>query len=133
VSAGAKFNPRQRRKSDADRALRCLDPRRYADAASRYWAGLRSFAGARRWRNRGICINLGHVKGAGEVCVMLSKLASLVRDERGVTAMEYGLIAALMAISIVFAVGNAGSQLRDTFNALAAELQKANAGSVAAH
>lgn len=64
---------------------------------------------------------------------MLSKLASLVRDERGVTAMEYGLIAALMAISIVFAVGNAGSQLRDTFNALAAELQKANAGSVAAH
>ncbi len=45
-------------------------------------------------------------------------------DKRGVTAMEYGLIAALIAVVIITAVTNIGQSLKTAFetiqNALAA-------------
>lgn len=59
---------------------------------------------------------------------MMRKLASVVRREEGVTAMEYGMIAALIAIAIIFAVGNVGTQLRATFNKIADTLSSANSG-----
>ncbi len=59
---------------------------------------------------------------------MMRKLRSLVRREEGVTAMEYGMIAALVAIAIVFAVGNVGTQLKATFQKIADTLSTANSG-----
>lgn len=40
---------------------------------------------------------------------------SFVLDENGVTAIEYGLIAALIAVVIIGAVGTAGINLRAIF------------------
>ena len=39
-----------------------------------------------------------------------------ITSERGVTAIEYGLIASLLAISIVAAVTLLGGKLSNTFN-----------------
>ena len=40
-------------------------------------------------------------------------------DDRGATAVEYGLMVALIAAVIVGAVGLLGTQVRDTFNSVA--------------
>jgi len=45
-----------------------------------------------------------------------------VRDESGVTAMEYGLIAALIAVVIITAVQLVGTNLTATFNTVAGSL-----------
>jgi pilus assembly protein Flp/PilA len=54
--------------------------------------------------------------------LMMSKIVSAVKafvaDENGVTAIEYGLIAALMAVAIVAAVGTLGEGLKTTFNSI---------------
>lgn len=39
-----------------------------------------------------------------------------LRDEEGVTAIEYGLIAALIAVVIIGAVTYVGTQLQETFS-----------------
>ncbi len=38
-----------------------------------------------------------------------------LRDESGATAIEYGLIASLIAVAIIVAVKTAGSNLTNTF------------------
>lgn len=38
-----------------------------------------------------------------------------VADESGATAIEYGLIAALMAVVVIAAIGMIGGPLKDTF------------------
>jgi pilus assembly protein Flp/PilA len=43
-------------------------------------------------------------------------------DKRGVTAMEYGLIAALIAVAIIGAVSTVGTNLTTTFNSIAVKL-----------
>ncbi|HEU5435983.1 MAG TPA: Flp family type IVb pilin [Telluria sp.] len=52
----------------------------------------------------------------------MSKFASAVKtfvaDENGVTAIEYGLIAALVGVAIVTAARALGGQLNSTFNAV---------------
>ena len=40
----------------------------------------------------------------------------LLRDEQGATAIEYGLIAALIAVAAITAMQGLGSQLSTTFN-----------------
>jgi pilus assembly protein Flp/PilA len=40
----------------------------------------------------------------------------LNRDERGATAIEYGLIAALIAVAAITAMGNVGSNVNRTFS-----------------
>jgi pilus assembly protein Flp/PilA len=47
---------------------------------------------------------------------------SLLLDDRGATAIEYGLIAALIAVVIVVAVTAVGTQLSSTFNSVASNL-----------
>ena len=42
--------------------------------------------------------------------------ARFMKDESGATAIEYGLIAALIAVGIIGAVGSIGNTLSDTFN-----------------
>jgi pilus assembly protein Flp/PilA len=44
------------------------------------------------------------------------------RDEAGVTAIEYGLIAALIAVIIIGAVATVGTSLSGTFNSVASSL-----------
>ena len=47
----------------------------------------------------------------------MKNLVSLfVRDESGATAIEYGLIAAGIAVVIITAVSTIGSNLKSTFN-----------------
>ena len=43
-------------------------------------------------------------------------------SESGVTAIEYGLIAALIAVAIITAVALVGTNLTNTFNAVASKL-----------
>ncbi len=45
-----------------------------------------------------------------------------LKDESGVTAMEYGLIAASIAVVIITAVKLVGTNVTATFNAVAAAL-----------
>ena len=45
----------------------------------------------------------------------MKKMMQLVRGEEGVTAMEYGLIAALIAVVIITAVTLVGTRLNTTF------------------
>jgi len=42
-----------------------------------------------------------------------------VKDESGATAIEYGLIAALIAVVIIGAVSAVGTNLKGTFNNIA--------------
>jgi len=41
---------------------------------------------------------------------------SLLASERGVTAIEYGLIAALIAVAIIAAMGLVGAEIQTTFD-----------------
>ncbi len=50
------------------------------------------------------------------------KLGQLNVDKRAVTAIEYGLIAALIAVVIIAAVTTLGGNLSCTFNTVASEL-----------
>ena len=43
----------------------------------------------------------------------------LLRDERGVTALEYALIAALVAVAIIGAVGLLGTNISSVFSTIA--------------
>ena len=52
-----------------------------------------------------------------------------LKDEDGVTAIEYGLIAALIAVVIIIAVTLVGTELKKTFGKVSDELVKANTGS----
>lgn len=45
-----------------------------------------------------------------------------LKDEEGVTAIEYGLIAALIAVVIITAVQLVGTNLNEVFNAVATKL-----------
>ncbi len=51
---------------------------------------------------------------------LISLLA--LRSNRGVTAIEYGLIAALIAVAIIVAVTLVGTNLQLTFNTIAGHL-----------
>jgi len=53
-------------------------------------------------------------------------IQKFVRDEEGVTAIEYGLIAALIAVVIIAAVTIVGTQLNIVFNAIGTALTAAN-------
>jgi len=46
----------------------------------------------------------------------------LIQDEAGVTAIEYGLIAALVAIAAIAAMTSLGSSLTSTFSLVASML-----------
>jgi pilus assembly protein Flp/PilA len=51
-----------------------------------------------------------------------NNLRALMTDERGVTALEYGLIAGLIAVVIVGSVTALGTQLATTFSAITTAL-----------
>ena len=51
---------------------------------------------------------------------------TLFRDESGATAIEYGLIAALIAVAAIVAMQGLGTQLSLTFGRISSELDAAN-------
>ena len=51
--------------------------------------------------------------------------ARLLNDESGATAIEYGLIAALISVVIIGAVTLVGTNLSSVFNSIATSLQAA--------
>ncbi len=57
---------------------------------------------------------------------MRKVLTNLLRDESGATAIEYGLIAALISVVIIVAITAVGTQLSTTFNTISGKLQTAN-------
>ncbi len=52
----------------------------------------------------------------------------LFRDEAGATAIEYGLIAALIAVAAISAMSGLGGALKSTFNTTSSALSSGNAG-----
>jgi pilus assembly protein Flp/PilA len=52
----------------------------------------------------------------------IASLNAFIRDEDGVTAIEYGLIAALIAVVIIATVQLVGTNLSSVFSFIAAEL-----------
>ena len=46
----------------------------------------------------------------------MSKFLKLIKNEKGATAIEYGLIAALIAVAAIAAMQNIGTKLNTTFN-----------------
>ena len=52
----------------------------------------------------------------------IQKVRGFVQDEQGVTAIEYGLIAALIAVGIITAVSTIGKDLATVFNEIATDL-----------
>jgi pilus assembly protein Flp/PilA len=53
-------------------------------------------------------------------------IKNLVRDEAGATAIEYGLIAALIAVAAIAAMQGLGNSLSGTFNKVSGQLDTAN-------
>ena len=53
---------------------------------------------------------------------MTELFRKLVKDECGVTAIEYGLIAALIAVAAVTIMGTVGTNLSGVFSKVAASL-----------
>lgn len=49
-------------------------------------------------------------------------IKNLIREEDGVTAIEYGLIAALIAVVIIGAVTVVGGSVKGVFNSIATSL-----------
>ena len=52
----------------------------------------------------------------------MNLISRFVRDESGATAIEYGLIAALIAVVIITGVTAVGTNLSTTFNTLSTKL-----------
>jgi pilus assembly protein Flp/PilA len=57
--------------------------------------------------------------------MMFSAVKAFWRDECGATAIEYGLIAALVSIAAIVAMGAMGNELGEMFNTVASELDNA--------
>ena len=50
----------------------------------------------------------------------------LIRDEAGATAIEYGLIAALIAVAAITAMQGLGNELTTTFNTTSTKMAEGN-------
>ena len=46
----------------------------------------------------------------------MQRIRKLIRNSKGATAIEYGLIAALIAVAAITAMTSLGNQLQKTFN-----------------
>ena len=54
---------------------------------------------------------------------MLIKFLRFARNTRGATAIEYGLIAALIAVAAIAAMQGLGNQLKTTFTNVASNMK----------
>jgi pilus assembly protein Flp/PilA len=56
----------------------------------------------------------------------MMKFLAMLRDTRGATAIEYGLIAALIAVAAITAMRGLGNQLKTTFNSVSTSMKATN-------
>ncbi len=56
-------------------------------------------------------------------------LKNFLKNEDGATAIEYGLIAALIAVVIISAVSTLGTNISDSFTKISDAVETANSGS----
>jgi pilus assembly protein Flp/PilA len=56
---------------------------------------------------------------------MKSLFSRFVKDESGATAIEYGLIAAIVGVGIILALTNLRNGLSNTFNSVATNMTSA--------
>ena len=56
----------------------------------------------------------------------MSKFLKLIKNNKGATAIEYGLIAALIAVAAITAMQGLGNQLSTTFNKVTTEMANTN-------
>ena len=54
----------------------------------------------------------------------MKMIRKMFADKKGATAIEYGLIAALIAVAAVGAMSNLGSQITKTFNNTSTQMAK---------
>ena len=59
---------------------------------------------------------------------MIAQFRAFLAEETGATAIEYGLIAALVSVAAVAALGNLGQSLATMFGTVSTELDNAVAG-----
>ena len=52
----------------------------------------------------------------------MKKFVKMIKDTKGATAIEYGLIAALIAVPAISAMQGLGTQLGKTFNNVSAKM-----------
>ena len=55
---------------------------------------------------------------------MKNLIVAFVKNENGATAIEYGLIAALISVAAIVAVKTAGVSVANTFNKVSANLTR---------
>ncbi len=67
-------------------------------------------------------------KNPNGVSSMFAKMIEFVRDEDGATAIEYGLIAALVSVAAIGALTAMGDSLSTMFNMVSSELTSAAGG-----
>lgn len=53
----------------------------------------------------------------------MQKIRQMMKDSKGATAIEYGLIAALIAVAAIGAMSALGTQLNKTFNNISAGMK----------
>jgi len=53
---------------------------------------------------------------------MINTIKNFLSDESGATAIEYGLIAALVSVAAIAALGSLGESLQDIFGVVSTEL-----------
>lgn len=56
---------------------------------------------------------------------MLKNIQKFLRDEEGATAIEYGLIAGLIAVAIIVVLGTTGTNLKSIFTTISGDLSTA--------
>ncbi len=60
--------------------------------------------------------------------VMIAKMIAFIGDEDGATAIEYGLIAALVSVAAIGALTAMGGSLNNRFNTVSSALSSAAGG-----
>jgi pilus assembly protein Flp/PilA len=58
----------------------------------------------------------------------MSLFKSVLKDETAATAIEYGLIAALIAVGAITTMGALGNSLRNTFTLVSGQMNNASDG-----
>ena len=56
----------------------------------------------------------------------MKMITKMFKNEDGATAIEYGLIAALIAVAAITAMQGLGNELQTTFNTTSSAMQDAN-------
>ena len=52
----------------------------------------------------------------------MTKFVKMLKNNKGATAIEYGLIAALIAVAAITAMTSVGTKLKSTFNNVSANM-----------